>query len=386
MTQVASYGGAVMLHSFGLMVPQAAASSIRQTLSWLNTVLDATGERVSLIGHVTLADRGTGGTRTISSSGGKIYCFSGTVTWADTGTALDVGIQDLAAGGTDPDGTFDVKGTFVPGTDTVSSNSVNTFAMETGSKSLSHGQLISVTFDMTARAGADSFTISLPSSGGGSFPTRPYNRFGVGSAQASFPNVLIEFDDGTYGWFAPYLFRPNTATTFSFASNTGTADEYGSRIKLPWPADLEAISIPVTHATGAADYEVCVYSDILGTPTLLATATTVDATQMGSTSGDPFTTITFDSPLVLAAGTVYGWTVRPTTTASITLTRYTFGANAQMASLGMGREAYQIARLDNAGAFTTDDVLHIPHILHLGRLSDGAGGGGGGGGQRVIGG
>ena len=341
MTQVVAPGAAVTLNSMGLWLPQVAASIIRPTLSWSTAAVDAATEKFAMVGKITLAGRAAGGTKTISSAGGKIHADLGAVTWADGATSLDVGIQDLS--GANPDGTFDVLGTFVPGVETLTANSVNTFAMESGTKTLTHNQSIAVVWDMAARGGAD--VVNIGCTIGPSSIARPYCRVdttGTYAAIARFPNVLIEFDDATFGWFSPYLFRTNSVTTTAFQVGTGTADEYGSRFVLPWPASIEGISLPLIFSAAAADFELNIYTDIAGSPSVVAQEV-VDSTEMGNTSTtDAWMTVDFGTPYALSAGTVYGWSVRPTTASTVTMTNYTFGTNAQMASLGMGKEAYRM--------------------------------------------
>lgn len=377
MTQVTAPGAAVTLNSMGLWLPQVAASIIRPTLSWSTVALDAATEKFAMLGKITLAGRAAGGTKTISSSGGKIHADLGTVTWANGSTSMDVGIQDLT--GANPDGTFDVKGTVVPGVETLTANAVNTFTMETGSKTITHNQSIAVVWDMTARAGADVVNIGCtigPSSIG--TPYCKVDTTGSYAAVARFPNVLIEFDDGTFGWFSPYLFRTNSVTTNAFQVGTGTADEYGSRFTLPWACSIEGISLPLAFAGSGSHFFLNIYSDITGSPSVVVQKNT-DALEMGNTStSDGWMTVNFDTPCACDAGTVYGWSVRPTSANTVTLTNYTYGSNAQMASLGMGKEAYRMKRLDNTGAFTLEDTIHVPHILHLSAFSDGASSGGGG--------
>jgi len=62
------------------------------TLSTLN----ASGLKAAFMGFINFPGLATGATKTFSSSGGKIYYRAGTVTFANAGTTLDVGLQLLS--------------------------------------------------------------------------------------------------------------------------------------------------------------------------------------------------------------------------------------------------------------------------------------------------
>ena len=384
MTAVRTAGGLVPLHSYKLLAPQGSASSVRSMVSayFTSVTVDAAGERVAMIGRIKWSDASS---HTVSSSGGSISFAAGAGTvWANASTSLDVGIQDVTAGSREPDGTFDVKATLVPGTETLTASATNTVSMETGSKTIADNDLIAVVWDMTARAGSDALPVGVINGAGSSGIPFPYVRFYNGAAwtnSANQPNVIIKADDGVYGWFEPWGYRPAAIGSQAYNSGTGTADEYGGRILLPWPVTVEAISVPIIVASGSSDFELCIYSDITGTPALVGgtVAATVDADAIAGNFGDYFFTVPFSSPKALAANTVYGWTVRPTTANNVTMEWGDFGSgnNALMASLMMGPHSYRIRRLDNTGAFTLTDTLHVPFVLHVSKFDDGAGGGGG---------
>lgn len=383
MTAALTYGGAIPLPTIP-MIPQLTAGSVRHmpmAVSGTGATLDAAGEKLAMIGRVTWKDRAT---HTISSAGGKIHWSAGSaVTWADAGTALDVGIQDVANTSQNPDGTFDVKATLVPGTEAIAATTIINSAMETGTKTIANGAVIGVVFDMTARGGTDSVRIATTQMNGWSGAAYPYCRFHNATAWTnSFqaPNVLLEADDGVKGWFAPFGLLRDSFTITAFNLNTAGSDEYGGRIKLPWPVTLEAVTMPVRLGGTSSDWELCVYSDIAGTPTLLGTAETFDASNSDVAAHDFFETVMLTTPFTLSAGTVYGITARPTTANNISVETLSFGTgnNGLMAYMMMGVESYQITRLNNTGVFTLDDTIHFPMILHVSKFDDGAGGSGGG--------
>lgn len=389
MTQQVSYGGAVCIPTLGIPAPQSAGGAI-PTLrgAFANQLLDATGEKFAMIGSITWSDRGT---HTVSSSGGEIILNFGSVTFANGGTTIDVGLEDVPGSGREPDDTFDVKGTYVGGTDTISANASRAFAMETGTKSVAHGDILAVVVDMVSRAGADAVNITTTSVGGSTGMGFPYSRFHNGTSWGGSVlgiNALIKSDDGTYGWMTPFSFRTAQSGAQAYGSTTGTADEYGGQIRLPWPCVLEGMDLPINVAGQSSDFEVCIYSTITGTPALLngTVAATVDASRIPQFFGDNFFHVTFSAPKSLDAGTTYGWSVRPTSANAVTIGWMDFGSgnNAHMASLLCGPTSGRIARLDNSGAFTVDDTKHCPANLYIRSFGDDAGGGGGS--TRVIGG
>ena len=383
MTAVRTAGGLVPIPSYKMYAPQGSASSMRSmvTAFFTSVTVDAAGERVAMIGRIKWQDASS---HTVSSAGGSISFSAGaSTTWANASTSLDIGIQDVTAGSREPDGTFDVKATYVPGTDTLTALATNTVAMDSGTKTIADNDLIAVVWDMTARAGSDAVPVGVINAAGSSGIAVPYVRFYNGAAwanSANVPNVIIKADDGVYGWFEPWGYRPAATGSQAYNSGTGTADEYGARILLPWPVTVEGISVPIVVAGQSSDFELCIYSDIAGTPTLVGgtVAATVDADAIAGNFGDYFFTVMFASPKALSANTVYGWTVRPTTANNVTMEwgDYGTGNNALMASLMMGPNSYRIRRLDNTGAFTLTDTLHPPFVLHVSKFDDGAGGGG----------
>src|SRR5262249_14397409 len=137
--------------------PQPSAA-----LAFTSATIDASGEMVAYIGRAVIQG-GPGTTKTLNNTGSSAISFrTGTVTWAASGTTVRVGIQDVHATtgpvarpvedwstGSPP------YGDLVQGTDALSSNTWTSRTITAGSRSISHGDLIAVVFDMTTRNGAD---------------------------------------------------------------------------------------------------------------------------------------------------------------------------------------------------------------------------------------
>ena len=282
---------------------------------------DLTGEKVALIGRVSIAGRATG--KVISAAGGGSIAFRlGITTWANASTALDVGIQDVdttTGSPVRPDGTYDVKRTLVPGTDTLTGSATNTIAMTggTGSKTISHGDLIAVVFDMTTRAGADSvaFPTVNGSAGSQSLPTVSAlitASWAVGTHH--LPAVQIVFDDGTLAIIEggyPVLDSAGTAETFADSTNP---DERGNIFQVPWDCSIDAVMALFSSAALTGDFEVQIYSDPLGTPTSMlpgGTALTVLIETFRAT-GQGYFTIPLVSEISLTRNTPYCVAIKAT--------------------------------------------------------------------------
>jgi hypothetical protein len=319
--------------------------------------MDAAAEKVAFIGTIYIDGR-PGTAKTISSAGGKIYFLPGTTTFSDASTNLRIGIQDLddATGGSGAgvgatvDGTFDVYDDLVGGTDTITTTTWKTVTMSSGTKDITHGQKIAVVFDMTARGGSDSVQVSAVSIvvANAGFPQVQHNTASW-VRQSSIPIAIIEFDDGTLGMIEGSL-PISVATAQSYASNS-TPDEYGMIFQLPFESTAISIWMIGRPTSNAANGELILYSDPLGTPVAEATIT-LDANNFQLTDGVRFGEWTLPTAKTLSANTDYAVTFRPTTTTAVNLTYFTL-PDANYRKFMAGTNVSRAHRTDNAGAFTS---------------------------------
>ena len=168
-------------------ISRIPSTHITRTTNPSGITLDATGETCFMIGHLML-ENPLGGSKTISSAGGgSIVWRTGAVTFANASTTFRVGLQDLSTSSAPAqgDGTFDVQAAFTGGGGGVTASSVQTSVMTTGTKTLSHGDKIAISFSMAARGGTDSVVVSIN-------------------------------DSGMYSNNAPFLTRSDKAATFWF--------------------------------------------------------------------------------------------------------------------------------------------------------------------------
>lgn len=350
-------------------------------------VMDAATEKIAHIGRLYI-DGAPSGAKTLST--GTIQFQTGTCTFADGSTTLDVGIQDVATGAgpiAQPDGTFDVKATLTGGAG-ITTAAWNTVTMNSGTKDMSHGDLIAVVWDMTARAGSDSVIVATEnrvlSNALSQLPTT--NSFVAGAWQTTItlgagrnPNVIIVFDDGTLGWLDLSL-PISTSSTEQFQNSTNP-DERGLIFQVPWDCKVDALWMHESLASAAADFTMKLYSDPLGTPTLLASDTHLAEISAGGTGASYMSVPTKVAGVIteisLTKDTDYLVTVLATGTANVALTTNILNNEAHRAYLNNGLTLKKATRNNSTGAFTAENPAITRYIMgvRICSLDDGAGSG-----------
>lgn len=356
-------------------------------------VMDATGEKHAQIGRLYI-DGKPSGAKTLST--GSIQFRTGTCTFANGSTALDIGIQDVATGAgpiAQPDGTFDVKTTLTGGAG-ITTTAWNTATMNSGTKSMTHGDLIAVVWDMTARAGADSVTI------GYTFTT-PYNdnnngfpvtnsylsgawQTSPGSGAGYSPNVMIVFDDGTLGWI-DCTFPVTSLDNGENFGNGSNPDERGMIFQVPFDCTIDAFYARMGMAGATSDFSMKLYSDPTGTPTLLASCDILAETTQATFGISHMSFPTYVSGVVadvsLSKNTDYCVTLRPTGAGSNYLYTNVVNTTGFRATINNGLTLKKATRDNDTGAFTAESPAVTRYIMgvRICKLHDGAGGAGGGG-------
>lgn len=326
--------------------------------AFATSTLNAATEKQHFVGYVHLEGGADGGSKTMSSSGGKIFWRTGNVlAFADAGTNIRIGLQDanVTAVPVHGDDTFDVQADLVGNVDTLVSNTAYETAMESGTKTVSHGDLLVVAFEMTARAGSDSVAVSAVSNiwhtdASGVIPGGWFDD-GSPAASLAIPVVGLLFDDGSMGWLSGGA-SITTSSSKTYNVDTAGADEYGNIFIPEFDIVVCGASMSMTLS---GDAEVCLYSDPLGTPSLLE-AISLDASGVISTSRPA--TFTFSSEHYLRAGKEYAITLRPTTTTS-NLFNFTGSelSGKYFKAMGMDENSwYAVERLNNSGAFSVSGI------------------------------
>lgn len=376
----------------GLLYPMHSDYTGTQQKTASNSgAMAATADKLAMIGRVYIDGR-PGSAKTLSAAGGGSISFrTGTVTFANAGTTIDLGIQDVdntASAGPigRPDGTFDVKRTLTGGTDIISSNTWTTFAMTggTGSKSIAHGDLIAVVFDMTARGGSDSVILSL---GGSSANLPTTNRFTSSSWQTTTQgaaNVVITFDDGTLAIFdagIPF----STAQQVETFDDSSNPDERGIAFQIPWDCKIDALWADVGISGATSDFDVNLYSTPFGTPAAVpGTTFSIRAEQHGNGSNQFYASFLLPAEVTLSRNTDYVLAFKATGAGQVRLQNYVFGNTAYRAFLPYASIA-KVTRNNGSGAFTAESpaITMYQMGVRISALQDASGGGGG---QRVFGG
>jgi hypothetical protein len=352
-----------------------------------NVTLDAANEACHFIGYVSL--EGRTGSKTISAAGsGKIHWSTGTsITFANGATNLRIGIQDVTTGvPARGDGTNDVYADLVGGTDTISTDAWMTTTMESGTKDITHGQLVCIALTMTARAGADSVLVRNASVAGQTATTVTQNMPQVTAvtsgptytAQTGAPLCLIEFDDGTYGFIdGGLVLVPQGATPLwvgvSFDSDT-TPDEYALVLQFPVPVTIDGVSVMLSPAASTSDFEIILYSDAEGTPSVVETLS-MDANQAVAANTRRWV-IPLTTPRALTANTKYAVAIRPTTTDNVSLAMMDVNVAAHWAAHALGEDAYLGTRTNQTGAFSSTTTRRPMIGVRISALDNGVGGGG----------
>lgn len=240
---------------------------------------------------------------------------------------------------------------------------------------VTRGQLIACVLDFPTFVAADSVALS-------SFAINAASGFPYGISVTSTKNqtnllvVALHYTDG-YAFISTVVPGCNSTTsTGNFNVNTGTADEWGMGFQVPFPCKLNMVTATISVAAGA-NYEVLVYDSA---DTVLATLTMDgDITQSSSTRAYSFV---IQSELTLAINTTYRVTLRPTTTANLTMDYMGFAGDL-MDTLEGGSSWYMTSRLNQGGSWTnynngTDGYRRPRMSLHLTAFDDAVSAGGGG--------
>lgn len=371
-------GNGFLYPQFSTYIPATPLSGIPALLS---ATVDTAGEMVAYIGHVWFA-AGPGTSKTVSSAGGAIQWRTGTITWAGAGSTIRVGLQDVSAASGPPaqpdeDWTGEPYAELVQGTDSLSSTTWTTSTIEAGSKTITHGDLIAVVFDMTVRNGVDSITVTgLQVTATQNRPLVVAKSGGTWATANQYPNFVITCDDGTLACFEGS--PPASAVTTRVINTGSTPDEYGNIINLPFDCKVDGL---FSNLDADNECEFNLYSSAGGTP-VQEQQVVIDPNQVAVAAGRP--TEAYIAPETLAAGSVYAVTVRPTTGSSVSVYEITVDAAAHLAFWPGGTNVYKCTRSDDTGTFTTDTSARIICGFKVSQIDDGTGPGSTGGGSYTF--
>lgn len=357
----------------GLYFPNGGLTRF-PSISTATTLNTATDQSV-MIGHVYWEGRAS--SKTISSAGGQIKWLPGaSITFANGGTTVDVGIQDVDAVSGPPvrgDGTFDVKGTLTGGVSTITASTLNTVSMSTGSKTIAHGDLVAVVLNMTARAGADSIqttgNVGPSPSGLNARPGMTQFKSSSWTANGGVPNVFLVADDGTLGVFNSTT-PITTASSESYGSSTNP-NERGFIFQLPWDCKIDSIFTTLSNVSGnASDATIAIYSDPTGTPAVVSgTSVTILGENYDRTGSNLFLEVLLASEVSLTANTDYCLAVKATGSTSVSLANYTLQDTNLRKFITGGTTLKKATRNGGSGAFTAESPAVTMYQLGI-RISE----------------
>lgn len=353
----------------GLIYPPFPFGSIQN--SFLSTpLIDATGEKIAMLGRVWWPGHTGSGTKNID----KIGFLFGTVTKAG-GSALTVSLQnpDLTSGPpVRPDGTQDQTVAIANADAGFVSNAWYDTASLSAQRTVAFGEQLYVVweYDGAGRLGADSVIVRVLN--GGATTDSPTQLFTTSwAAILGAPNVLFHFSDGSFGGFANG-FPINLATVVAFSASSNP-DEWAAKITMPYAAVCEGAVINVNPNTATAAYDVVLYAS--DGSTVVAGPVSVDGSNVTAVNSYAFQRYLWSSPVTLSAGGVYYVAPKPTVAGqTINFPHYTVASADHFQAHPYGTNWHAASRVDG-GSWT--DVTDRRHQIGL-LLSHADLGGGGG--------
>lgn len=332
----------------------------------------ATATKRAVIGKILIDGYATN--KTISSAGGKIsLLFGGTPTLANAGSTLIVGLQDVdsAAGPSGrPDGTFDVSRSITTTTGAFTFGAGwNEIPMLSGTKTLNHGDLVSLVVDATW-GGADAATLmTFQNQDNYYWPQANTYATGAWGTTSGTPFVCaITFDDGTKGVFQGV--SPVSSMTYVGFSSSTNPKENGSVLRVPFGCKASGYKLNGMYLTDAnTDFTVSLYSDPFGTPALVSgSQVTILAETAGRTGQYGNYIIPLAAELTLSANTDYAIVVGATGTGTIRWLPASFAdANWKRLSVAGGDNFKKVYR-NGTGVFTVDATSFMQAMLEISQI------------------
>jgi hypothetical protein len=242
---------------------------------------------------------------------------------------------------------------------------------------VTRGQLIACVIEWAgAFTASDSVAITQFNVIGGSATLAfPYGLSVTGTKQTSaLPIIGLHYTDG-YAVVSEHVPAITTHAAVAYNVDTGTADEWGLRFQVPFPCRLDGLGLEGFFPVAGADFEVVLYDSA----DVVLSTLTHDGNVSGAASagGQQFG---LAAAADLTANVPYRVTIRPTTTANVTMAYFTFQSANLMDTMPGGQNFYMTSRLNQAGAWTDYNAgtFRRPRIsLHFTAFEDGVSAGGG---------
>jgi hypothetical protein len=331
-----------------------------------STVIDASAEKVAWIGPVLTPNRGSKNVQTVGFLPGAITSAGGST------MRLSLQNVDTATGNPPrPDGTQDQTVDFLASAPTAST--FYTTGNLSATRSVAHGEMLAVVLEFQSFAGADVFNVQNITVGSSIIGSTSVSLFTASWAAVGVaPNVILGFDDGSFGTLGAQAYPAATLTSDSV--NTGTTpDEVALAFTVPFSCKVDGAWFSFNPAAATRNFDVILYDGTSALVTVSVDAETVKISQS-------LFSVHF-AEQTLSPGTSYYLAIKPTTASSGTLYGTTV-TNANHFQAMAGGTAFSWAQRTDAGAWSPTTTKRPFMGIIISALDDGVGGGG----ARVIGG
>jgi hypothetical protein len=327
--------------------------ALNQPISAASHTIDATGEKVAMIGRVWVP---SGASKSIR----KLHFRFGTVTKAG-GSALTVSLQDvdLANGPVvRPDGTPDQTVAIANADAGFTSNTWYTTGNLSADRSVAHGELLAVVieYDASGRLSTDSVQIQAHNAcapNAHQFPAAVLFTASWATASTLVPTVLFEFSDGTYGYFDAGS-AWNTVTQSNTTGSGSTPDENALKFTPGFDCTCDGGYI---FCWPDANFDVVLYD---GTTALVTLS--IDANAVAGVFIFPHF-LTWP-PVTLTANGVYYLAIKPSSASTMRWHHNTVANSAYMAGMPGGTN-YTFASRTDAGAWSPDATKRMQAGVRL---------------------
>jgi hypothetical protein len=320
--------------------------------------IDATAEKISMVGRVFMV---TGGANKNLS---KIHFRFGSAITKSNGSTLRISVQDVSTTSADADGTADQSYTIANADAGFAADTVYTATLGS-TRSVAKGDKIAIVWDYDGgfQAG-DSVTIAgISQPAFSSTLAQCYARLYTSSwaLTSVHPNLVLEFDDGTFGTLEGAGIFSNIGTlTYN---NTSDPDEYALKFQLPFPLSIDALWARID-----ADGDCTLVLTYGGSTVSIA----IDKDNRASVFGFVFIA-PLPSHISLAKDTDYYLSIRPDSATSISIQYLDVAASAHWQAWDGGSNFRFTSRVD-AGAWAAETTTRriLAGIRAIG-FDDGAG-------------
>lgn len=361
-----------MVYTPGLIWPPMPTVNWSNGFAAGNLVIDATGEKIATNGRIYWGNYDGSETKNITKVGFRF----GAVTKAG-GSGLTLSLQDVsttAGPPTQPDGTPDQTVAIANGDAGFAANTWYKTAALSSARTVAYGELLSVVleYDGAGRLGADSVVVNTYNSANPNLHENNllYSGGAWGTVSQSFPNILFEFDDGTFGTYRS-CYAGKNFSIFNFNSGSNP-DEHGNKITLPFDCVVDGVILHAYSITANGEFTV-ILEDSGGT---VLWSETFDYNTFLSNNFGSYQRPLFTTPLTFSAGDVVYLSVRPTAALGVGVAYAEVDHADHWGGWALGSDWYAVNR-NNIGAWTEVPTRRMDFHLSIQQIDDGVGTGGG---------